>query len=355
MNILDDRKRINQLDTGHSYESIRNLPNQCQAAWDDVKSLNFPSSYSTASSIIFSGMGGSAYGGRIIKNLYFDKLNVPVDVISDYHIPKYANKNTLVIAASYSGSTEETISCISDALRIGCKIIGISMGGKLFDLLSKENKPVYKFNPVYNPSLQPRMGQGYMQIGQIAILKKLGFLILSEQEFECVIKDMNGSLPDIDVETPQKNNIAKQLACSFQNKIVNIIGAEFLEGAIHSIRNPFHETGKHFANYYILPELNHHLMEGLSYPENNKENLSFFLIESDLYTDRIKKRIVLTQDVIKKNNIEVMTLKLKSDSPIGQVFELIQIGSFISFYIAMLHNINPVKIPWVDYFKDKLK
>lgn len=355
MNILDDRKSINQLDTGHSYESIKNLPDQCQAAWDDVASLAFPSSYSTCSSIIFSGMGGSAYGGRIIKNLYFDKLNIPVDIISDYHLPKYANQNTLVIAASYSGNTEETISCINDALRIGCKIIGISSGGKLFDLLSQAHKPVYKFNPVYNPSLQPRMGQGYMQIGQIAILNKLGYLKLSDQEFTDVIKELNNNLTRLDIATPQKNNIAKHLAETFQYKIVNIIGAEFLEGAIHSIRNPFHETGKHFANNFILPELNHHLMEGLSYPSTNKKNLLFFLIGSNLYSERIKKRMNLTEKVIKKNQIKVVKLEMSSISKIGQVFELIQIGSFITFYLAMLHHLDPVKIPWVDYFKDKLK
>lgn len=355
MNILDDLKCIKQLDTGHSYESIKNLSKQCQAAWNDVASLDLPSSFSTASSIIFSGMGGSSYGGRIIKNLYFDKVNVPVDIISDYHLPGYANKESLVIAASYSGSTEETISCINDALRIGCKIIGISSGGKLFDLLSSAHKPVYKFNPVYNPSLQPRMGQGYMQIGQIAILNKLGYLKLTDGEFANVIKDLNENQISLDIEMLQNNNIAKQLAVVFQNKIVNIIGAEFLEGAIHSIRNPFHETGKHFANYFILPELNHHLMEGLFFPSSNKKNLLFFLIGSDLYSERIKKRMNLTEEVIKKNDIKAVKLEMKSLSKIGQVFELIQIGSFITFYLSMLHNLDPVKIPWVDYFKDKLK
>lgn len=357
MKNLDDGKQIKQLDVNFCYDSIASLSKQCESAWNDVQQITFPQNYDAASSIIFCGMGGSAYGGRIIKSLYSNSLSVFVDIDSDYHLPKYVNEKTLIIAASYSGNTEETLSCVAEAFARNHEVnlIGISSGGTLAETVRNHYNPVYVFKPSFNPSNQPRLGQGYMQMGQIAILARLGFISVTEQEVKDVVDALENQVSKLSIETPSDENNAKTLAYVCENKIVNLIGGEFLEGALHSIRNPFHETGKHFGNYFMLPEANHHLMEGLSYPLDNKKNMLFLLIDSDLYSDAIKKRLLLTSEVIEKQGISVKKIKLSSPTRMGQVFELIQLGSFITFYLAMLHDLNPALIPWVDYFKNKLK
>lgn len=351
---LDDIAEIKKLDSSRCLASIAYLPQQCQAAWEEVKDVNFPEEYQKFSSIIFCGMGGSAYGGRIIKSLYPEKIGVPVDLVSDYHLPAYVDKNSLLIAASYSGNTEETLSAAQEALKVGAKIIGISSGGKLVSLLKNSGKPVYTFSTAFNPSQQPRLGQGYMQMGMLAILNKLGTISIDDGEIRQFIADLVDAQGLLRVEVPAEINPAKQQASLSAEKIVNIIGAEFLAGAVHAIRNPLHETGKHFANYFILPEANHHLMEGLAYPAYNKLKLIFWLIDSPLYSAELKKRLMLTKEVIEKNNILTSTVNLTFSSKLGQIFELIQFGSFVSFYLAMIHHVDPNEIPWVDYFKEKL-
>lgn len=276
-------------------------------------------------------------------------------MVHDYHIPLYANENTLVIAASYSGNTEETISCVEEAVARNLKIIGISSGGDLAAILKRCARPAYTFVPTHNPSMQPRIGQGYMQIGQMAILARLGLIPLTEAEVTAMIKKLRVLQKNLEAEVLTRENSAKQLAVTLKDKIVNIIGAEFLEGAIHAMRNPFHETGKHFANYFIVPEVNHHLMEGLAFPEVNKRDLLFLFIYSSLFSDPIKRRMELTGDVVRKNDIETHTLTLTSFTEFESAFELIQLGSFVTFYLGILHNQDPVKVPWVDYFKEKLK
>lgn len=355
LNILDDSRKIALLDESHCHESIVLLSKQCESAWEDVKHLKFPPEYSNSFSIIFCGMGGSAYGARIIKSLFPSELKIPVDIISDYHIPFYANENTLVIIASYSGGTEEALSCADEAINKKCRIIGISSGGKLSQKLKIVNKPFYQFKTEYNPSGQPRLGQGYMQMGQMGIMNSLGLVDIPDLTVEKVVGMLDKFARELSVNVDTSKNQAKIMAADYSKKIINLIAAEFLEGSVHAIRNPFHETGKHFANYFIVPELNHHLMEGLSYPNVNREILHFVLINSDFYSPRIKERMKLTKEVIMKNNITVSEINLKSGSKIEQVFELIQLGSFITFYLAMLHNVNPAKIPWVDYFKNNLK
>lgn len=354
MTNLDNIDKIKKLDSSQCYESVVFLPDQCESGWNDTQNLSLADDLREASSIIFAGMGGSAYGGRIIKALYPGEITVPLDLISDYHLPNYAGNTTLVFAASYSGGTEEAVSCATEAITKNTKLMGISSGGALADLLNKNHKSNYTFNPKFNPSGQPRLGQGYMQMGQIGMLSKLGYIPTKESDATEAISFIRSKSKELESASPFLSNPAKKLADKVKEKTVILIGAEFLEGAIHAIRNPFHETGKHMAHYYILPELNHHLLEGLLYPKTNTAEIEFVMIYSDLYSDRIKKRYDLTKEVIGKNSISVTEVKLTGASKLGQVFELIQLGSFTTFYLAMLHGVDPAKIPWVDYFKQKL-
>lgn len=354
MEILDDLTHIERIDTSNCLRSISLLPDQCESAWSVVGKLDIPDDYGRVSSVLFCGMGGSSYGGRLIKSLFGNKMKVSIDMVNDYHIPAYANERTLVIAASYSGNTEETISCVEEAIARNLKIIGISSGGDLAAALSRCTRPTYTFIPAHNPSMQPRIGQGYMQVGQMALLAKLELISLNDKEITAMIAKLRILQKSLLANVPTKDNPAKQLAVSLKDKIVNLIGAEFLEGALHAIRNPFHETGKHFANYFIIPEMNHHLLEGLAFPEKNKEDLLFLFIFSSLYSGPIKRRMELTRDVVAKNDIETKTVKLSSLTEFESAFELIQLGSFAAFYLGILHNQDPVKVPWVDYFKKKL-
>lgn len=351
---LDNAEEIKKLDTRSCYESIVFLPNQCESGWNDTQKISLPDNLKNASSLIFAGMGGSAYGGRIIKSLYRAEVMVPLDLVNDYHLPGYAGSSTLVFAASYSGSTEEAISCVNEAVAKHTKLMGISSGGALAEILNKNGKLTYTFNPEFNPSAQPRLGQGYMQMGQIGMLSQLGYIPTKQSETLETINFIRVKSKSMEISSPLMSNPAKQLADKLKEKTVILIGAEFLEGAIHAIRNPFHETGKHMAHYYILPELNHHLLEGLLYPESNTTDIEFVMIYSDLYEGRIRKRFDLTKEVIDKNSISVTEIKLTGKTKLSQVFELIQLGSFTTFYLAMLHGVDPAKIPWVDYFKQKL-
>lgn len=353
-NLLDDLDYIKKLDQRNCLSSIQLLPKQILTVWNNVRKLELDIKKSELSAVIFTGMGGSSYGGRIIKALYKKSLKLPIEIITDYHLPKFTDQKTLVIAVSYSGNTEETISCIQDALKIKSRIIGITGGGKLEKILKNQQINVFVFDTEFNPSLQPRLGQGYLTVSQIAILSKLNLIDVRETEITRVVKLLQKQEQDIDVNIPLNHNLAKKLAVKLNDKIINIIGAEFLEGTIYAVRNPINETGKHFADYFILPELNHHLLEGLRFPDYLRKIMTFLIINSKFYSDPIRKRLSLTKEVIQKNSLSTIELELKGDSKLEQVFELMQFGNFLSFYLAILHGVDPAPVPWVDYFKNKL-
>jgi len=127
-----------------------------------------------------------------------------------------------------------------------------------------------------------------------------------------------------------------------------------MEGASHTIKNQLNENAKNFSHSFEIPEMNHHLMEGLMYPEINREYLAFFFIESDLYHKRIKERFNITKDIISKYEIPVVTWKSKSKSKLVEAFELIQFGGFVNYYLGALNQVNQGPIPWVDYMKERL-
>ena len=352
-NNLDDLNFIKKLDKSGCLSSIKYFPDQIENAWHEVKSLPVEN-YANISSVYFCGMGGSAYAGRIIKFLFREKLNVSVDIIDNYTLPRSVNKNSLIFLSSYSGNTKETLSCLNQALSENLNVVGITSGGKLADSLKSKNKPVFVFDDKLNPSRQPRLGQGYMLSGTLGILSKLKFIEISDTNINELVSFLEKESLSLDEKSPSNSNSAKKLADFFSDKVVNLMAGEFLEGVLHAVRNPLNETGKHFANYFVLPESNHHLLEGLRFPNSLAGNSVFVFLKSGFYSQELDRRIEITKDVIGKNKVKTLDISLKGNSALEQSFELIQLLAFVSFYLAVLHNVDPAPVPWVDYFKKSL-
>jgi glucose/mannose-6-phosphate isomerase len=94
--------------------------------------------------VVISGLGGSAIGGDILRSFAMPRVDIPVIVNRDYDVPKFVNENTLFLAISYSGNTEETLSSFHKARDRGASIICITSGGKLESLAARR----LSINPV---------------------------------------------------------------------------------------------------------------------------------------------------------------------------------------------------------------
>lgn len=351
---LDNLDQIKELDKGNYLGSVEALADQVRQAWEEVRKVAVPENYSQVSKIVLNGMGGSSFGGLVVKAVFADRLKVPIEVINSYHVPAYVDENTLVVFASYSGTTEEVLDSVDEAAAQGAKCLGISAGGKLGEVLTQKGLPYYRLDPKYNPSNQPRAGLGYSIIGVAGLLHQAGLLDLAQNEIDEVISTLGEANEKYGVPVGSETNLAKKYAGEMIDKIVILAAAEHLAGSVHVFRNQLHETAKNFADYFLLSELNHHLMEGLSHPWSNRENLIFLLFGSELYHPRIQKRLPITKDVIEQNKIKVLEFELAAGSKFAQAFELIGFGGWCSFYLGMLNGVNPSLIPWVDYFKEKL-
>lgn len=351
---LDNLKSIKKLDQGFALESVSEFPNQCLQAFEETKNFSVPKAYKEVENVVIAGMGGSAYAARILKSLFLTNLRKPVELVTGYELPKYVNSKTLVILSSFSGSTEETLTIGNHAKNLGAKIAGITSGGKLAEFLKNNNYPSYIFSPQYNPSKQPRLGQGYMVVGSLMMLKALGVIDFGDNEMLTAINNLKNTDKNLNQTTELKSNPAKMFAYDCFGRIPILFSGDIFEGALHAVRNPFNETGKQFAAYFSIPELNHHLMEGFSFPKDNQDKLFVIVFESNLYSPKIKKRVEITKDVLKKNNLHFSVYKLRGETSLSQMLEILQWGGYVTFYLGMLNGVDPSKIPWVDYFKKEL-
>ena len=354
MTILDNPKEISKLDKSNIYGSITHLPQQCQHAWEETQKLTLPPAYQKINKLIMTGMGGSGLGARIIESVYSSDLKTPLHRVNDYDLPAWADQHTLVICTSFSGTTEETLSTVKQAQAKGCPWLAIATGGSLIDLAKKNQVPFYQIDPIHNPSKQPRMAIGYLLTSQLVIARKAKLIPLPQKEFNHLLKVMKKIIDQNQQAVKTLNNPAKKLAQTFLQKEIIFVAARHLTGAGHTAKNQMNENAKNLSHRHDLPELNHHLMEGLKFPDINKKDLVFFLLNSQLYPQRIQQRFQITQEVIKKNKVATALWQASSKTKLSQAFEFIQFAAFANFYLSLLNHLDPAPIPWVDYFKKKL-
>ncbi|PIY59886.1 hypothetical protein COY95_04685, partial [Candidatus Woesearchaeota archaeon CG_4_10_14_0_8_um_filter_47_5] len=264
--ILDDKKKITAQDEDNMLASVDSIPEQAEQAWSETQAIEFPGHYRSFNKVVACGMGGSHLGTDIIKALFKRQLTAPLLIFSHYEPPHYVDASTLVLLSSYSGNTEETLAFGDSVKTKTKKIMGICSGGKLAGLLKEQGYPVYDFDPKHNPCGQPRIGLGYAIVGQIGMFSKLGLFTMDTSEVRKTLTQSKSLKKQWSLEQKTQHNQAKQYAYSLHEKIIVFVSAEFLFGNAHTARNQLHENAKQFGDMFEIPELNHHLLEGLRFP-----------------------------------------------------------------------------------------
>lgn len=325
-------------------KSLELFPEQLLQAWNDVKNIKI--TQSDCQNIIVCGMGGSRFTPMTIKYLFADRIKLPYEIIDGYHLPSYSNEKTLVILSSYSGTTEEVISCANEAIARNCKVSSVTSGREIAKMSKDNGWDSYIFNPINNPSGQPRLGGGYMLMGHAGLLKSYGLLDLSDEEVITAVEYIKDIKKD--------DQRIKEVTEFMKDKIVYLIASEHLRGFVNGFANQINENAKAISDFRIISELNHHLMEGLANPNYFKKSAGFVFIESKFYSERIQKRYPLTKEVIEKQGIPTFELNLDGPDKLAQVLEGFVISGYSTYELSKYYKVDALKIPWVDYFKKAL-
>jgi len=341
---LNDTEAIKKLDPVDTVGITSKLLEQCKAAWEEVNNLKIEK-LEGIKTVVFCGMGASIYGALVLKSILGTEIQFPTEVVSDYFLPDYVGSDTLVVLTSYSGTTEEVLSCAEDAKAKGAKMIILTKGGPLAEFAKDNNVPAYIFDGKLNSGNVPRLGAGYTILGLIGLLNKANVIDIEEEEIFQAIDRMKEKFEDIKQQALKDHEI-------FVNKIPIIFSAEHLSGNAQIVRNQFNETSKAFSSFFLIPDLNHHLMEGLQFPADAP--LHFLIFDSPNYSEKIRKRVELTIEVVRKNNYKVHEFVTSGQSLYDDFLEVLVYGSFLTLYLGLAYEQNPAINPWVDWFKAQL-
>lgn len=304
--------------------------------------------------VVIAGMGGSHLGADIALSALEGRLLKPVVVASEYWLPGWVNSSTLVICSSYSGNTEETLSALQVAKQRRAKIVVITTGGRLATQARKLKLPLVLIKPTENPSRQPRLGVAYSLAAMLVVWKKLGIIRLGSDELAGLSVGAWEAIKRYGPTQPAKKNPAKQLATSWLERRPLLVGGSWATGNLHTFANQIHENAKTYAAWAVLPELNHHLMEGLRNRSVAKQFHALF-VEDVTHQPTLKRRFTLTQKIFRDLGIRVSRFTPRGALPLDKAIDLLVFGGYVSWYLSIAENVDPAPIPTVDELKEKLR
>lgn len=355
MKTLDDKKILNKYSKSKVDQTISYLPTQLSESFEEVSQIKLPKNYQSVKNIVVAGMGGSNLATEMVRSVYGNDMKIPFVLVRNYSLPSFVNSKTLVIISSYSGNTEEIVNCLKEARAKKAKIFAMASGGKIASSAKRYKLPLYKINSKdHNPGNQPRYGVGSQFGATLAVLNNLKLLKIKKSEISEASEYLYILDKALNADIPVDQNIAKGIAMDLFGSLPIIVSAEFLAANGHILNNQINESSKNLADYYEIPELNHHLMEGLKFPTPVTSKLKFLFFNSNLYSDRIAKRFDITQKVLKKQKIEFIDYAIDGDSKLLASLEILLLGSWVSYYMTILNGANPVNIPYVNWFKAEL-
>ena len=347
---LDDLKVYRQNDPEGMLARIKDLPMQCRQAWQAAMDFKLPVDYNDIDKVVVLGMGGSAIGGDLVRSLVQAESKVPIIVHRDYGLPAYVDGRTLLIASSYSGNTEETLSGFEPALKTKAKKLAMTTGGKLRQMAEAAKIPVFKIEYI----AQPRAALGFSFIPTLGVLQKLGFVQDKSADVDETVRVLEKLAAKLSEESPVSANPAKQLAQRLYGCLPVIYGAGIAAEAAHRWKTQINENGKAWAFYEVFPELNHNATVGYPYPKEVAQKIRVVLLRSPLFNERIKLRYDVTCQLLKQAGVAYEFVDGEGKSALSQMVSLVSIGDYTSYYLAILNGVDPSPVKVISFLKDRL-
>lgn len=346
--MLDDLQFVSQKDPSDALGVAANVPMQIEA---EVNVENADNDARQINNIVVAGMGGSALAALVVKSWLSSRLNVPFEVSRTYDLPSYVSSNTLFIASSYSGNTEETLSCLDQATNVDAQVAVIAAGGKLLEIASQKNMSFVKLPA----NMQPRMAVNYNLKALVALLINFGLLqrnVLDEltSEYSWLETESKKWLP----ATPTSENYAKQLAMLIAGKTPIFYGGSITAPVAYKFKISMNENGKNVAVWNEYPEVSHNEFLGWSSHPVEKP-FAIFDIVSSFEHPQILRRFELTDKLLSGKRPKTNRIELKGNSLLAQLLWGGLLADFVGIYLGILNGVDPTQVDLIDKLKKELK
>jgi len=320
---------------------VQEFSTQLQEALIIGQSYKFNTAKREFRNVVLTGLGGSGIGGSIVQNYVFDSLKVPFVVNKDYFLPAFVDKDTLVIACSYSGNTEETVMALKAAVKAKATIICITSGGAIAETAKKKN-----FDCILVPAgMPPRACLGYSLVQVLYTLAHFGLISNGfEREIKAAIKLLQNDAKELERE-------GKALAKKLDGKTPIIYAAPDFEGVAVRFRQQINENGKMLAWHHVVPEMNHNELVGWRDKDNNR---AVVILRNENDFERVQTRFELNKQIIKKYTKSITEVYSRGNSYWEKVFSLVHLTDWCSVYLAEMHGVDATEVKVIDFLKGEL-
>lgn len=348
---LDNPLVYKRYDSQNMLFHIQNIPELCNQAWQIATGFNLSPDYSGINKVVVLGMGGSAIGGDLVASLISTEASVPIFIHRDYDLPAFVDNQTLIIASSYSGMTEETLSAFKQALKTDSRKLVITTNGILKELAQKRGIPVL----VFQYKTQPRAALPFSFLPILNFIHRMGFISDKSVDFSEMLNVLNKLIKKIHKTIPISQNKAKQLAIRLYGKITVIYGAGITREVARRWKTQINENSKAWAFYESFPELNHNAIVGFQFPPEPASNMLVIMLQSNNLTTSILHRYRITSQILKKANVNFNIIKGLGKSSLAQMMSLVLFGDYVSYYLAILNQTDPTPVDNIDFLKVELR
>lgn len=337
---------VKKVDKSGLYKIYESWPELCKKAYETE--VNVPDA-SNIEKIIYAGMGGSATPGDIFQDWLKDNIDIPFYVVKDYHLPKFAGNDTLVIAVSCSGNTEEILSVVRESLKARCKIATISSGGLL-------EKISLKYNIPYNKIVLTLLSRAsFPQIFYVAIkiIASFGFIKGLEDQIPksiMVVKDIS---KHISIEEPIGKNLSKKIATQFYDSLPLIYGSNLNRAVAIRFKNVLNENAKMHAIVDVMPELCHNEIVAWEGIKNKPLKPIFLRYKGE--PPEVKARFEIFKELIEDTGFNVFEVWSKGNGCLSKIISLLYMLDFSSLYMAVLRGFDPSPTVNIEKMKNRLK
>jgi glucose/mannose-6-phosphate isomerase len=325
---------------------IAEFPQQLQNAIQLGEKITLKHQGNSFKNIIIAGLGGSGIGGSLVKSLVNQQIKLPIEVIKGYDLPAYANQDTLVIASSYSGGTEETLLVVEQAMKVGAKITCITSGGKLAKLAQEQGFDIAPI-PLIEP-VCPRANLGYSLVQLLYIL--MGYGLINKAYAE----ELKSSEVLLQTQNEAIKKEAKNIAALMNGKMPIIYADEIFGALIVRFQQQINENAKQFAHINVFPEMNHNELVGWVHPATLLQNSVVFFIKSNFNNPRNTKRMEVCEPIFLKLADKIYDINAKGGTLLMQFIYLIHLTDWVSYELSLLNSVDSFEIDVINLLKGEL-